>query len=172
MPKGEKLIGPMQKDRTTTTTLFSKNFFKKEGENIQTIKTLSTAKGRTPSGGDFLFNQRKSIWNMGRIFKILKLLLEIILLYHCLFAKEFEKTFPKDLKNKLSGANVVQNVKLDQSNHEYLKILSIGSIQSNLCTYDKLQTGYISTMCIYFGLCWHQSPKMGRLKGKCPQHFL
>jgi hypothetical protein len=61
MPKGEKLIGPMQKDRTTTTTLFSKNFFKKEGENIQTIKTLSTAKGRTPSGGDFLFNQRKSI---------------------------------------------------------------------------------------------------------------
>jgi hypothetical protein len=32
MPKGEKLIGPMQKDRTITTTLFSKNFFKKEGE--------------------------------------------------------------------------------------------------------------------------------------------
>jgi hypothetical protein len=75
---------------------------------------------------------------MGRIFKILKVLLEIILLYHWLFAKEFEKIFPKDLKNKLSGANVVQNVKLDQSNHEYLKILSIGSIQSNLCTSDKL----------------------------------
>jgi hypothetical protein len=39
------------------------------------------------------------------------MLLEIIFLYHWLIAKEFEKTFPKNCKNKLSGANVVQNVK-------------------------------------------------------------
>jgi hypothetical protein len=35
--------------------------------------------------------------------------LEIIFLHHWQIAKEFEKTYPKDLQNKLSGANVVQN---------------------------------------------------------------
>jgi hypothetical protein len=39
------------------------------------------------------------------------MLLEIILLYLWLHAKEFEKTFPKDLQKQASGANVVQNVK-------------------------------------------------------------
>jgi hypothetical protein len=29
-----------------------------------------------------------------------------------------------------------------------------------------LQTSYISTLYICFGLSWHQSPKRGRLKGK------
>jgi hypothetical protein len=76
------------------------------------------------------------------------------------------------MQNKQCGANVVQNVKLEESNHICLDILSIGSIQSNLCTYIKLQTSYISTLCICFGLCWHQSPKRGSLKGKWAQHFL
>ena len=66
------------------------------------------------------------------------MLLEIIFLYHWLFAKEFEKTFPKDLQNNLSGANVVQNDKLEESNYVYLEILSIGSIQSKLCTSIKI----------------------------------
>jgi hypothetical protein len=39
------------------------------------------------------------------------MLLEIIFLYLRLFAKEFEKVFPKYLKKQASGANVVQNVK-------------------------------------------------------------
>jgi hypothetical protein len=39
------------------------------------------------------------------------MLLEIIFLYLWLFAKEFEKTFPKDLQKQASGVNVVQNVK-------------------------------------------------------------
>jgi hypothetical protein len=29
-----------------------------------------------------------------------------------------------------------------------------------------MQASYISTLYICFGLCWHQSPKRGRLKGK------
>jgi hypothetical protein len=41
----------------------------------------------------------------------LKMLLEIIFLYLWLFAKEFDKIFPKDLQKHASGANVVQNVK-------------------------------------------------------------
>jgi hypothetical protein len=45
---------------------------------------------------------------------------EIISLYLWLFAKEFENTFPKICKNKLSGAYVVQNVIIKESNHIYL----------------------------------------------------
>jgi hypothetical protein len=100
------------------------------------------------------------------------MLLEIIFLYHWLSAKEFENTFSKIFAKEKSGANVVQNVKLEQGNHVYLETLSICSFQSNLCTSVKLQTSYISTLYICFGLCWHQSPKRGRLKGKWPQHFL
>jgi hypothetical protein len=29
-----------------------------------------------------------------------------------------------------------------------------------------MQNSYISALIICFGLCWHQSPKRGRLKGK------
>jgi hypothetical protein len=47
MPKGEKLLGPNQKDRTTT--LFSKNLFKKGERIFKQQKTLLIAKGRTPS---------------------------------------------------------------------------------------------------------------------------
>jgi hypothetical protein len=48
----------------------------------------------------------------GENFQNLEILLEIIFLYHWLIAKDFKKTFPKDLqKNKLCGANVVQNGK-------------------------------------------------------------
>jgi hypothetical protein len=51
----------------------------------------------------------------GEKIQILKMLLEIIFLYLWLFAKEFEKIFPKDLQKQASGANVVQNVKLKES---------------------------------------------------------
>jgi hypothetical protein len=39
------------------------------------------------------------------------MLLAIIFPYLWLFAKDFEKIFPKDLQKQTSGANVVQNVK-------------------------------------------------------------
>jgi hypothetical protein len=53
MPKGEKLIGPKQKDHTIT--LFFKNYFKK-GEKIFQLqnKTLLITKGITSSGGAFI----------------------------------------------------------------------------------------------------------------------
>jgi hypothetical protein len=41
-------------------------------------------------------------------------------------------------KNNQSGVNVVQIVKLEESNHVYLELLSIGLTQSNLCTYVKI----------------------------------
>jgi hypothetical protein len=51
MPKGEKLIGPKQKDRTTTCFLKT---FSKRGEIIKITKTLLTAKRRTSLGGAFI----------------------------------------------------------------------------------------------------------------------
>jgi hypothetical protein len=78
--------------------------------------------------------------------------------------KVFEKNLQKNLQNKTCGASVVQNVKNKETIHAYLMIIFIGSTLSNLCTYI-LQTS--SSMHFYtcFGLCWHQSPKKGRLKG-------
>jgi ADP-glucose pyrophosphorylase len=67
-------------------------------------------------------------------------------------------------KNKTCGASVVQNVKNKETIHAYFMGIYIGSIPSNLCT-NIMQTS--SNMHFYtcFGLCWHQSPKRGRLKG-------
>jgi hypothetical protein len=80
-----------------------------------------------------------------------------------------KKTLKKNLqnicKNKTSGASVVQNFKYEESIHAYLMRIYIGLILSNLCTYI-MQTSSIMHLYICFGLCWHQSPKRGRLKGK------
>jgi hypothetical protein len=76
--------------------------------------------------------------------------------------KDFEKGISKKniCKNKTSGASVVQNVKRKKAIHAYLMKVLIGLIPSNLCTY-LMQTSSILHLYIYFGLCWHQSPKGG-----------
>jgi hypothetical protein len=78
--------------------------------------------------------------------------------------KDFEKNLQKNLQNKTCGASVVQYVKNEETIHAYLASIYIGSIPSNLCTYI-MQTSSIMHFYICFGLCWHQSPKRGRLKG-------
>jgi hypothetical protein len=56
MPKGEKVIGPKQKDRTTTHPFsnFQKKTISQREEIISITKTLLTAKGRTSLGGAFI----------------------------------------------------------------------------------------------------------------------
>jgi hypothetical protein len=49
--------------------------------------------------------------------------LEIIFLYHWLIEKEFKRLFQKICKNKLSGANVVQNFNYVKTSI-YLELLS------------------------------------------------
>jgi hypothetical protein len=61
---------------------------------------LLTAKGRTILGGIFYLSKGKAFEKGGEFFKNLKMLLEIILLYHWLIAKEFEKIFTKDLQKQ------------------------------------------------------------------------
>jgi hypothetical protein len=58
--------------------------------------------------------------------------------------------FQKICKNKLSGsANVVQNIKIEESNHTH-EIISIGLILSNVCTSVILPTSY--NFCFVFAL--------------------
>ena len=54
-----------------------------------------TLRGGSPLGG-VLFSQRKSIWNRGRKFQILKMLCKILFIYLWLFAKELWKGFTKE----------------------------------------------------------------------------
>jgi ADP-glucose pyrophosphorylase len=78
--------------------------------------------------------------------------------------KDLEKNLQKVCKNKTCGASMIQNVKNKETIHAYLMKMFIGSILSNLCTYI-MQTSSIMHFSTCFGLCWHQSPKRGRLKG-------
>jgi hypothetical protein len=79
--------------------------------------------------------------------------------------KDFEKEFPKHYKTKqvVQAWSKILNKK--KAIHAYLVEMIIGFIPSNLCTY-LMQTSSILHFYICFGLCWHQSPKRGRLKGK------
>jgi hypothetical protein len=80
-----------------------------------------------------------------------------------------QKNFEKDLqKNLQKTKHVVQAwskmLKIKETIHVYSISIYIGSIPSNLCTYI-MQTSSIMHFYTFFGLCWHQSPKRGRLKG-------
>jgi hypothetical protein len=65
--KGGEFIGPKQKDRTTTTTLFFQKLFHKGEEIVSVAKTLLTAKRRT--SWELLFSQREKHLKQGRIFQ-------------------------------------------------------------------------------------------------------
>jgi hypothetical protein len=74
--------------------------------------------------------------------------------------------FTKNLQNKTRGANVVQNFNKEENHPSTsIEISILVSTPSNLCTYI-MQTSSILNFYFCFGLCWHQSPKRGRLKGK------
>ena len=125
MPKGEKVLA--QSKRTAPPPLFLKEFFKlvsycvQKGEKvapskIDILKPSWTLKEEFIEG-EFCLSQRKSIWNRGRKFQILKMLLKILFIYLWLFSKRLWKRISKRVcKNKTSGASVVQNVKIKESN--------------------------------------------------------
>jgi hypothetical protein len=78
--------------------------------------------------------------------------------------RTLKRIYKRICKNKTCGASVVQNVKNKETIHAYLISAYIGSIPSNL-SLAIMQTSSIMHFYICFGLCWHQSPKGGRLKG-------
>jgi hypothetical protein len=129
MPKGEKVLA--QSKRTAPPPNFKTYDFQidislcsKRGESsifkIDILKPSWTLRGGFHWGG-VLFSQRKSIWNKGRKFQILKMLRKTLFIYLWLFAKGLWKGFTKRIcKNKTCGASVVQNVKNKETIHVYL----------------------------------------------------
>jgi hypothetical protein len=109
--KGGEILSPKQKDRTTTLWIFLIDIFQigmftfnwymysklasQYISNWYLLKPSWKLRREFYSGG-VLFSQRKSIWNRGRKFQILKMLLAILFLYLWLFAKGFWKYFPKE----------------------------------------------------------------------------
>jgi hypothetical protein len=92
------------------------------------------------------------------------MLCKILFTYLWLFAKGLGKEFTKEFaKTKYVVQAWSKMSKIEETIHAYL-MSNIGSILSNLCTYI-MQTSSIMHFSICFGLCWHQSPKRGRLKG-------
>jgi hypothetical protein len=79
-----------------------------------------------------------------------------------------QKTLKRISKTFAKTKHVVQAwykmLKIKETIHAYLTSIYIGSIISNLCTYI-MQTSSIMHFYTCFGLCWHQSPKRGSLKG-------
>jgi hypothetical protein len=47
-----------------------------------------------------------------------------------------KRIYKRICKNKTCGASVVQNVKNEETIHAYLISIYIGTIPSNLCTYN------------------------------------
>jgi hypothetical protein len=91
---GPKVKGPHQHLFSNFQKLFHK------GEEITSIaKTPWQLRGELLQGSIYLA-KGKAFETGGEIFKILKMLFKIIFLYHWLFAKGFEKTFPKDLQKQ------------------------------------------------------------------------
>jgi hypothetical protein len=78
--------------------------------------------------------------------------------------RTLKRIYKRICKNKTSGASVVQNDKNEETIHAHLISIYIGSTPSNLCNYI-METSSIMHFYTCFGLCWHQSPKRGRLKG-------
>ena len=121
--KGGESMSPKQKDRTTTNfknLVFSKSIYQlvsywvQKGEKIvfqfESSKPSWTLRGWFHLGG-VLFSQRKSIWNRGRKFQILKMLCNSYSFTFDYLQKELWKEFTKEFcKNKTCGASVVQNI--------------------------------------------------------------
>jgi hypothetical protein len=79
--------------------LFSIGIYKDKFSNWYLLKPSWKLRGEFHSG-EVLFSQIKSIWNRGRNFQILKMLLAILLIHLWLFAEDFEKIFQKDLQKQ------------------------------------------------------------------------
>jgi hypothetical protein len=119
--KGEKLIGPKQKDRTTN--MFSKNYFTKGKKLFQLQKPSWQLRENL---GSFYLAKGKAFETGGEFSKSWKCFLKSYSYIIGYLQRNLKRLLQRICKSNLSGANVVQNVKLEESNHIYLEILSVG----------------------------------------------
>jgi hypothetical protein len=114
--------------------------------------------------GSFVKSKKKHLKQGEKISNLENASQNLIHLPLTICKRTLKRIYKRFCKNKTCGASVVQNVKNKETIHAYLMKIFIGSILSNLCTYIT-QTSSIMHFYTCFGLCWHQSPKRGRLKG-------
>jgi hypothetical protein len=129
MPKGEKILSPKQKDRTTTISNFSKWWFNWisqmfvfqfismliRSQNWYLLKTLLKAKRIISFMGSFKLVKGKAFETGGK-FQILKMLLAILFIYLWLFAKRLWKDFQKDLQNENKWCKSGPKCQIKESN--------------------------------------------------------
>ena len=168
-------MSPKQKDRTTTTKfnlVLSKSLYHlvsycvQKGEKVVFqkwyIKTLLNTKRWISFRGSFVKSKEKHLKQGERISNLENALQTLIHLPLTVCKRTLKRIYKRICKNKTCGASVVQNVKNKETIHA--RIL-IGS-NSKQPLHFLMQTSSILHFYICFGLCWHQSPKRGRLKGK------
>jgi hypothetical protein len=168
MPKGEKVLAKAKGPHHHP--YFKKSFFKigillcSKGEIVAPSKLILKPSWTLRGGfywGGVLFSQRKSIWSRGRKFQILKMLRKILFIYLWLFAKGFTKEFAKT-KHVVQVWSKMLKIKRNNPCISYEFILAQFKVTFALTI---MQTKSFMHFYICFGLCWHQSPKRGRLKG-------
>ena len=171
-------MSPKQKDRTTTTKfknlVLSKSLYHlvsycvQKGEKVVFqkwyIKTLLNTKRRISFRGSFVQSKEKHLKQGEKISNLENVVQNLIHLPLTICKRTLKRIYKRVCKNKTCGASVVQNDNNEETIHAHLISIYIGSIPSNLCTYI-MQASSIMYFHISFGLCWHQSPKRGRLKG-------
>jgi hypothetical protein len=177
--KGGESMSPKQKDHTTTLILKLMIFYwqfrigillcsKREEVSIfksDILKPSWTLRGEFIEG-EFCLVKGKAFETGGENVKSWKCFAKFYsFTFDYLQQKEFWKGFTKEFANTKQVVQAWSKIsKIKETIHAYLISIHIGSIPSNLCTYI-MQTSSIMHFHICFGLCWHQSPKRGRLKG-------
>jgi hypothetical protein len=175
--KGGESMSPKQNDRTTTNfkilvfqEVFSNwyltyniisNWYTLFKINIETLLNI---KRRISLRGSFVQSKEKHLKQGEKISNLVNASQNSYSFIFDYLQKTLKRIYKRICKNKTCGASVVQNVKNKETIHAYLMSSYIGSIPSNLCTYI-MQASSIMHFYTCFGLCWHQSPKRGRLKG-------
>jgi hypothetical protein len=142
MPKGEKLM-PKQMDQPTTCEI-SKML---DLEVLYLIKTLFCT-NCSLTGENFHYGKRGSLWHLIK------------------FTHDRSLDLIKQVCFDLETGKIICFVKINQVVAKVIQTCQI------LCEINWSSICTLWEWCCtfsYFLMCWHKSPKRGRLKGKCAQ---
>jgi hypothetical protein len=154
MPKGEKVLA--QSKRTAPPPIFKNlkglemmNFligilfsqlvsYFRENSTFKNwyLKTLLNTKRRIYWGGVLFKSKEKHLKQGEKISNIENASQNPIHLPLTIGKRTLKRIYKRIYKNKTCGASVVQNVKNKETIQAYLMSIYIGSILSNLCTYN------------------------------------
>jgi hypothetical protein len=161
MPKGEKVLA--QSKRTAPPPNLKTHDFQidillcSKGRESSIFKTDILKPSWTLRGGfhwgGVLFSQRKSIWNRGREFQILKMLRKILFIYLWLFAKGLWKGFTKEFaKTKHMVQAWSKMLKIKKQSMHILWVVILAQFQVTfaltLCKLVQYCTSILALVCV------------------------